>query len=517
MELTSLSFVIFAAVLAVVYYLVPRRLQWLLLLAASCAFYLCGGWKTIGYLAFTVLTTYAAGRLLGVLHARHKALDAAEKKLRKKSFDRDRKLIVLAVCLLNFGMLFALKYWSFLAQTVSERTGLSLYAPKLLLPLGVSFFIFQSVGYVIDCYRAKVQPQKNFAKYALFVSFFPQIIQGPIGRYDALSPQLLKEHELDWENIRRGILLALWGYFKKLVIAERAGALTATVFSTYEDCSGAVILLGVFGYCVQLYCDFSGGIDIARGVAEMLGVEMAENFRRPIFARSLSEYWRRWHISLGSWMRDYVFYPLALSKPFRSLGNFARKHFKGMLAKIFATSMATFVVYFIIGVWHGANFRYLAFGLYNGALITASLLLEPTMVRVREKVKLPWDGKAWRLVQMLRTGVIVLIGRYMTRAARLTAAFSMLKRTVTDFRPASLLGGTLWSLGMSKTDWLIVLGGLAVMMAVEIYQERGGQARACLSRQKPFVQGLVTLLLLAAVLFLGAFSYTGAGFIYAQY
>ena len=304
MSFTSLTFLAFLAGLIVLYYVLPRKLQWVLLLAASCAFYLCGGAKTIGYLAFTALTTYTAGRRLGVLNAHWRALDAQEKKQQKCAHDRRRKGAVWLVCLLNFGVLFALKYWAFLAGALSRRTGLHIFAPELLMPVGVSFYTFQSIGYVVDCYRGKVQPQKNFAKYALFVSFFPQIVQGPIGRYDALAPQLLAEHTLDWENIRGGLQLALWGYFKKLLLAERTAALVNTVFASPESYGGALLVLGVLGYCVQLYCDFSGGIDISRGAAQMLGITMAENFQRPIFARSLTEYWRRWHISLGSWMRD---------------------------------------------------------------------------------------------------------------------------------------------------------------------------------------------------------------------
>ena len=518
MSFTSLSFLAFLAALLLLYYVLPRRYQWVLLLVFSCGFYCAGGVKAIGYLALTALSTYVAGRRLGVLNGRWKALPAEERKRQKRAHDRRRKGVVWAVCLLNFGMLFALKYWSFLADTLTRATGHAVWAPSLLMPVGVSFYIFQSIGYVIDCYRGKVQPQQNFAKYALFVSFFPQIVQGPIGRYDALAPQLLSEHPLDWENLRGGMQLALWGYFKKLLLAERAGLLVNTVFSAPESYGGAVLILGVLGYCVQLYCDFSGGIDISRGAAQMLGITMAENFQRPIFARSLTEYWRRWHISLGSWMRDYVFYPLALSRPFRAIGSFARRHFHGMLSKIFATSLATFVVYFVIGVWHGANFRYLAFGLYNGVLITAALLLEPCFVRVREKLPIRWDGPVWRGVQMLRTMAIVFVGRYITRAPRLTTAFSMLRRSVTDLSLSQLRGGTLWSLGMTRSDWLVVLLGLAVLMTVEVYQERGGHARAWLARQKPALQGVLTLLALAALLFLGALGgYTGAGFIYAQY
>lgn len=515
MSFASCGFLAFLAVLIALYYLLPKKWQWVLLLLASIGFYLCGGVSAIAFLLFTILTTYLAGLRIGALHAQYRALPKEERKPRKKHFENRRKAVVFAACVLNFSVLFAVKYLSTVLKTFGAMPAST---PDFVLPLGISFFMFQSIGYVVDCYREKVQPQKNFLKFALFVSFFPQIVQGPIGRYDALAPQLLSEHPLDWEKLRDGLLLLLWGYFKKLLIAERVAPLVSTVFGNTAGSSGAVLALGVLGYSVQLYCDFSGGIDVARGAAQMLGIDLAENFRRPIFAKSLTEYWRRWHISLGAWMRDYVFYPLALSKPFRAVGSFARKHFQGMLSKIFATSLATFVIYFIIGIWHGANFRYIAFGFYNGFLITASLLLEPLMVKVREKLPIRWDSRGWHLVQMLRTALIVFAGRYMTRAARLTEAFSMLRRTVTDFQPKSLLGGMLRSLGMTGSDWLVCLSSLAVLLAVEIYQETRGSARTLLYRQKPLVQGIVTFVLIAAVLLLGAFaSYTGAGFIYAQY
>lgn len=249
------------------------------------------------------------------------------------------------------------------------------------MPLGLSYFIFQSVGYVIDVYRGKLPAQKNPLKYGLFVSFFPQMVQGPISRYDQLAPQLLAERSLDWRDLKFGIQLCLWGYFKKLVIADRAAVLVNAVITENCPYGGAVIASGILFYCIQLYCDFSGGIDITRGVARMFGIDMAENFRRPIFAMSLTEYWRLRHITLGAWMRDYVFYPLSLSKAFGRLSRWARTHIRGTGGKIFATSLATFIVYLIIGIWHGANFRYIAFGLWNGVLITASLLLERTFLR----------------------------------------------------------------------------------------------------------------------------------------
>lgn len=519
MSFTSLTFLVFLGVLVVLYYLVPRKFQWVLLLLASYAFYLWGGGKTVVYLLITTCTTYLAGRLLGALNSRLKALPAEERKARKPAFDRKKKQVVLAACLLNFGLLYILKYWSFTAEVINNASGLHLPAPDLLMPLGVSFFTFQSIGYVIDCYRGKYAPQENLGRYALFVSFFPQIIQGPIARYDQLGPQLLGEHRLDWDQLKHGIQLCMWGYFKKLVIAERIGVMVNAVFSDVWGYSGSIMAAAVLGYSIQLYCDFSGGIDITRGVGQMLGIEMAENFRRPLFALSLTEYWRRWHITLGAWMRDYVFYPIALSKGFRKLGSFARKHFGGVMGKIFATSMATFVVYFVIGIWHGANFRYIAYGFYNGGLITAGLLLEPTFVKLRERIPIRWDGKAWHFFQMARTSLIVFVGRYMTRAPRLLTALAMIRATVTDFQLQSLTDGTLLSFGLTAFDYWVVALGMVVVTAVEWYQEKGGHVRKWMEGRSTVVQWAMVMIPLLVIVLLGAVGqgYVAAEFIYAQF
>jgi len=282
---------------------------------------------------------------------------------------------------------------------------------------------------------------------------------------------------------------------------------------------GAVIASGILFYCIQLYCDFSGGIDITRGVARMFGIDMAENFRRPIFAMSLTEYWRRWHITLGAWMRDYVFYPRSLSKAFGRLSRWARTHIRGTGGKIFATSLATFIVYLIIGIWHGANFRYIAFGLWNGVLITASLLLERTFLRWKAALHINDKSAAWRVFMTLRTMLLVFIGRYFTRSPRLSCVFRFLKTTVLHPQPSQLLDGTLLSFGLAKTDFLVIALGLAVLLTLECLQERGVQIRAALEKKSGFVQWLTVTALLLAVLLLGVFraGYIPSGFIYTQF
>ena len=403
MAFTSAAFVGLTALSVLLYYALPKRTQWCVLLLASLAFYLAGGVKSIVWLVLIILITWTAGLLLGRQNAKTPADKAGKAAIQCR---KKRISALCAVCC--FGLLFAMKYWNFTLELLPSTLGSHIPRWDFLVPLGLSFFIFQSMSYVIDVYRGKQECEKNVLKYALFVSFFPQMVQGPISRYGQLAPQLTAERDLCWADLQAGLQLALWGYFKKLVIADRAAVLVNNVISESCPYGGAVIATGIFFYCIQLYCDFSGGIDITRGVARMFGIDMVQNFRRPLFATSLTDYWRRWHITLGSWMRDYVFYPLSLSKPFGKRGKWARKHLKGTPGKIFATSAATYIVYLIIGSWHGANFRYIAFGLWNGTLITASLLMERRFLAWKSALHINDKSTGWRIfMTVVRTGSTV--------------------------------------------------------------------------------------------------------------
>ena len=293
MSLVSIEFIVFVIISLLLYYMIPKKYQWIMLLVSSISFYLIGGITAILYLIFTTLTTYFAGRLLGKYNKEDKKYaDITKKK---------KRLVVLITALLNFGILFFLKYWNPVADMINKVLRFEkINRLELILPLGISFYIFQSIGYIIDVYRNKYEPEKNVFKYALFTSFFPQMVQGPISRFDSLGNELFSEHKFSWDNVKDGIQLLMLGYFKKLVIADRAAVVVNAVIGDYTNQSGSVLLIAMILYCIQLYCDFSGGIDVTRAVAKMFGITLVDNFKRPIFSTSLTDFWRRWHISLGS-------------------------------------------------------------------------------------------------------------------------------------------------------------------------------------------------------------------------
>lgn len=528
MAFTSLPFLVLVAVAVIGYYWLPKwvqwgRVQWIWLLFVSYVFYGAGNGSATVWLLLVSGATWLAGICLGELERRHTVRYANapvdERKAHRSILKRQKKRVCAGYLLAVFGLLYVMKYWNFTTHVLHAD-----FLPRwdFLLPLGLSFFIFQSAGYVIDVYRDSVPPERNPLKVALFTSFFPQMIQGPISRFPSVAPSLYAVRRWNAQaaqSVQYGLQLALGGYLKKMVVADRAAVIVNTVFASPDRYGGAVLAGAVFFYCIQLYCDFSGGIDITRGVAQLFGIALSDNFCRPFFATSLTDYWRRWHITLGAWMRDYLFYPLSLSKPFARLGKWGRKHLPGKAGKILATSLATFIVYFVIGIWHGANFRYIAFGLWNGILITASLLLESTFLAVRRKLRISDDSVALRVFRIARTCLLVFIGRYLTRAPRLLVALSMLQRTVTDVQWHQLTDGTFLSLGLPLMDIGIVLLGMAVILGVEAFQERGGQVRDSLARQSAGIQWLAMVVPLTVLLLFGIMreGYIASEFIYKQF
>ena len=300
MSYTSLGYMLFVACCLIFYYIFPKKHRWWVLLAASIGFYAIVCLKYISFVFVTAASTYAGGRILEAYANKHKAYIKSQKgvwpkeerDLYKAKVSRRKKWITAAILLLNFGILGFLKYYNFFADALNvllNPLGGGLPELGLFLPLGISFYTFQSMGYIIDIYREKFPAERNFGKMLLFTSFFPQIVQGPISFYSDLSGKLYEGHDISFSNIKQGVLLITWGFFKKLVIADRLVNTVLTIPAEYEKHSGTVILITALFYAVQLYADFSGGIDISRGVSQLFGIDLAENFRRPYFSRNISE------------------------------------------------------------------------------------------------------------------------------------------------------------------------------------------------------------------------------------
>jgi D-alanyl-lipoteichoic acid acyltransferase DltB (MBOAT superfamily) len=438
------------------------------------------------------------------------SLSREQKKLYKNSASRQKKRILNAALLVIFGVLVFLKYTNFLVNSLIpllKLVSINVTIPHLdlLLPLGISFYTFQSGGYLIDVYRGRIKPDTNLAKYALFVSFFPQIIQGPISRYDQLAQQLYQGHAFDYTRVKFGLQLILFGIFKKLVIADRAAIIVNTVFDHYTQYQGFTVLFAAMLYCVQIYCDFSGGIDIARGVAEVLGIRLAPNFMQPFFATSVSDFWRRWHISLSSWMRDYIFYPLSISPSFARLGKAARKLVGNDLGKMVPGFLAMQITFFVVGAWHGAKWKYIVYGVYNGFFISSELLLEPYFRRLKKRFKLNSEAFSWRLFQIFGTFFIISIGRYFSRAASMTDAINMLQQTFSVFNPWVFLDGSIYKLGLNISDFNLLLVVIGLLLFIDLLHEKGFSIRLRLSEQNILFRWSIYMCAIFAVILFGIY------------
>ena len=518
MNYLSSGFLLLVGALLIIYYLLPKRFRYLALLAGSVVFYVLAGKRYLPFLGVTVISVYVTARLLGRSLEKQKAYVAEHKKdlpkealaaYKKKEGDRRTALFVICL-LLNLGILAVLKYTRFALEAV--RVSFSI---DWVLPLGISFYTFQSVGYLIDVKRGKYPPEKNFLKYALFASFFPQMIQGPISRYDMLSKTLYDGANFDLDRLGRGLVRIAWGAAKKLIVADRlVAALPMPEFDS--GYVGSWAFLSMLLYAIRLYADFTGGIDMALGVGELFGVVLPENFDRPYLSKNIEEYWTRWHMTMGSWFRDYVFYPLNVSKRFLKWTKGLRGRFgNGFLSRL-PLYTATLVTWLATGVWHGAGWNYALWGLTNGVVIIISLTLKPLYDRFHHRFPGLKEKKAYGAFEIVRTFLLMCLIRLWDicpTPGRVWDAFSSL---FVAFR-ADLLVSEIQRIGFTIPEWGILLAMTALMLFVSLKKGEGSFRTKYLNSPAKLFFTAAALLLLT--LLLGAYGpgYTAADFIYGQF
>ena len=521
MQFTSVSFLLFAAVLLTVYYLVPQRWRWALLLAASYGFYLFAGAEYLFFILFTTLTTYGFTALMArnlekqdTYLALHKQTLSREDKKAYKAAVKKHNRVLMAVCLVaNFAILAVCKA----CLTEPFRTlaeGGSLSFLRLGLPLGISFYMFQSMGYVVDVYRGTVKAEKNVFRLALFVSYFPQLIQGPISKYSDLAPQLYGPHAFDRKQLSLGLQRLLWGFFKKLVIADRI-AVAVAALKAPEFTGFGFFLLTVF-YAVQIYADFTGGIDMALGLSQALGITLPENFIRPFFSKNIAEYWRRWHITLGEWMKGYIFYPISVSQPMLKLSKSAREKW-GNFGKRLPVYVASVATWFVTGIWHGLTLNFILWGMMNCFVIVVSEELAPLYERFHGRFGLK-EKKWYGGFEMLRMFLLMNLIRIVDLFPDVGDYFSRMGSLVTTFNFSILWNGTMLKLGLTALDYGILLFGIALMFAVSLFQEKHGSVRALLW-DRPVLRYVLVFAMLVLVLLLGSYGigYNASNFIYNQF
>ena len=503
MQFTSFDFLVFFPVVVLLFYVIPRRFRQLWLLLASYYFYM--GWNAkyaLLILASTVITYLCA--LL---------IDRAG--MQSDGSGRRRKLILAAGIVSNLAILVFFKYFYFLHDTLAALLavcGVQLGESRLdiLLPVGISFYTFQALGYTIDVYRGTVKAERNFVRYALFVPFFPQLVAGPIERSGNLLGQLrqisdkkLSEGPWSFEKATRGLLLMLWGFFMKMVIADRAAVLVNQVFGIYYMFSGVALTLAIVLFAVQIYCDFASYSVIAMGAAKVLGIDLMTNFEAPFFSRSIGEFWRRWHVSLSSWFRDYLYIPLGGGRCSK-----LRKYFNNMV---------TFVV---SGLWHGASWHYVVWGAIQGVYIVIGDLLRPLKAKCTNYFHVRVKTFGYQFFQGLCTFFLFVLSLVFFRADTVRDAVYYIQRMFTTFDVWSLFDESVYYLGLDRKEMGILWLGILLLLIVDAYYVRKKALFDTLVKSQCLaVQYVIVAVLLVMVIVFGVYGegYDASQFIYFQF
>ncbi len=496
MLFNSIDFIIFFPVVTILYFLIPKKYRYLWLLVASYYFYMKWEVRYVFLLLFSTAITYLCGILIDKINGRE--LPEDKKILRKK-------LCIAGSLFLNLGILGYFKYLNFMIESwnkISERIHLggSLSTMEILLPVGISFYIFQAIGYTIDVYRGDIYAERNFLKYALFVSFFPQLVAGPIERSKNLLKQLGTPKSFSYENLRRGLLLMLWGYFLKMVIADRAAIIVNTVYENSVFHTGMYVIVATLFFAMQIYCDFSGYSTIARGAALVLGFELTDNFNAPYYATSVKDFWRRWHISLTSWFRDYLYIPLGGNR-------------KGKLRK----ECNLLFVFAVSGLWHGAAVSYIVWGALNGIYQVVSDFIRSitTKIHISDRSE---ETASDKLGKRFLTFIFICFAWLFFRAGSLVKALELIKG-IRQMDWMILINGSLYNLGVPVGYFRVLLLAIILLFWADGKKNKGVDLVERFLAQRWWFRVAAELFLIIIILLFGCYGelYDTTQFIYFQF
>ncbi len=473
MSFTSLGYIIFLIITAFLCYKLKLKGRNVLLLLANYGFYTLYGTEHLPFLLGSTLFTFFAAKLIAA------------------SEGKKRKSYLIAALVINLGLLFVFKYLGFSVQILQRALSTfgidaSLSLPELILPAGISFFVFQTTGYLMDVYRKKQPPEKNFIDYALFASFFPALISGPIQRAGDMLPQYKKKQPFSYENVKDGALQFVWGTFKKMVIADPLAVFVNTVYAQSEGFSGFQLAAAAVFYSIQIYCDFSAYSDMAIGSAKVMGISLPKNFDNPYFSASMQEFWRRWHISLSTWFRDYLYIPLG--------GNRKGK---------WRLYLNIIIVFFVSGLWHGAASTFIVWGLLHGLYQVIGKMTEKYRDKLKKTLGVSEESKLLHAFRVAFTFILVTLAWVFFRAASVSQALSILGGIFTF--PWSL--ASIAELGISKAQLILLCVFVITLFVSEWLQGRFSLAKGINKSYAP--RAAVYFILIAAIMLFGHY---GAGF-----
>lgn len=496
MLFNSISFLIFFPVVILLYFIIPHRFRYIWLLAASYYFYMA--WNPVYALLMLTSTfiTYTSGILI----------DKANKTSGGGNAAKLKNIYVSISFILNLSILFFFKYFYFAVDNINillSALHIQLIQPKfdIILPLGISFYTMQMIAYIVDIYRG-AKAETNFIKYALFISFFPKLLAGPIERTATFLPQLQERKYFNYDNLKNGLLLMLYGYFLKMVIGDRAAILVNFVFENYEAYMGLEIFVAITIYSIRIYADFFGYTCIAIGAAQTMGFTLLQNFNHPFFAVSVGDYWRRWHISLSMWLRDYIYFPLGGSRCSKI------KKYRNIL-----------ITFFISGLWHGANWTFIIWGMIHGLSIILDDIFKPVFQKIYSIFNINTQCFSFRLFQIIIAFLIINYSRLFFRAPDIETAVIMTKQMFSVWNPWIFFDNSLYDMGLSRKDFYVLCFSIIILWAVSFMQEKGIKIREELAKQNLVFRWILYWIAIFGILTFGVYgtAYNANQFIYFQF
>lgn len=512
MDITSMRFLFLFFISLGIYYAIPKKFQWYALLGFSVYFFCASSDLYTGvYLLASIITTTVCARMIG------REQDAGNGRLAKQA--------LAAGIAVNAGLLAVLKYSNFLVSNINFAASLirrpAEIAPfSLAAPVGISFYTMQALGYLLDTYWGVVQPQKSMLKTALFIGYYPQLISGPISRYGRIQGQMYGGHGFEWDKVMNGLLRIVCGIFKKIVVSARLGVMVDTIYSDTAVYNGLYVWFAAAAFMIQLYTDFSGCMDIVLGVSECYGIVLPENFDHPFSAKSVQEFWQRWHMTLGAWLKDYILYPLLHSGAWHRMAGWLGKHFGKKAARHFPSYTGMLVVWLLIGLWHGGRWKYIiGMGIWFWLCIATGQVLKPVFKRWTSTLNINTKCASWRIFQSVRVFLLVSVGNMFFRLDGLMITLRTMKDGL-HWNPWIFFDGSLYELGLDIKEWHILLLSLSVLVisrVIKMYTD--GNIRLWLAGQNIVFRWACIYWLLFSIITVGYYgeAYDAAAFIYAGF
>ena len=516
----SLSFLFaFLPIIVILYNIFPKKHRAKLLLLASYAFFWILSEKLIIYILIATVITYFGGlwidKVQNERNEKIKDLEKEKKKEIKEKYLKKQRIILTFLSLTLIGILVVLKYSGFIITNIDSifallKLPINIEVPKFLLPIGISFYTLQAVSYLIDVYKEKFKADRNFGRIALFLAFFPQIMEGPICRYSQTAEALWEGNKTTYKNLTFGLQRIGIGFLKKMLVVDRANGFLINAFSNYAELDGGVAFIAMITYTIQLYMDFSGTMDVVIGMGEIFGVTMPENFKQPFFSKSISDFWTRWHITLGTWFRDYIFYPVSLTNRCKKITTSARKKIGNYYGPLIASAIALFCVWICNGLWHGSAWNYIFFGMYHFALILLAKICDPLSKKVQKLLHINVNHFLYQGFQIIRTTLLVCVGELFFRAEGLQNGLKMFWKMISNFTFESLANGHLFELGLDARDFWVIGLTVVLVFILSVMKEKGINIRESISKKNIVLRWALYYALIITILIFGTY---GLGYI----